>query len=490
VAWVVGGNGTILSTTDGGAHWAAQASGTTRGITSISAFDANTVYAVGNDGTILKTTNGGTTWVTQTSGTTTPLEGISVTDATHVLAVGDSGTILKTVDGTNWTMPASGTINNLTGIHVIGAFGASNAWAVGDRGTILYSANDGVSWTPQVSGTANGLRSIYAADATHVWAVGDVGTTLFSNGSTWSAQNSGTLQLLLCAEGISTTSVWAVGVDGTIIHGIITVPAIPMTNLIIGQRPRYSATYDPVKDAISTGAGKTITSLYTRRNQRYLKMTNTGTLYEEFGFNLADHEGRYAVTAALSWGGTSPAHANAIVIYKLETLAGTNITTDTQTETILMADPNTKWKEEMLNSPKWSVINLPSFPVGDSASKGNILQIIKIIQDAADDQDEWLDYCAIVPIDGPYVEVASWTANTMILDSSMGLVIASLDGSQDTGQVFSRANIKGFPQFTMNPEGVNMTMIQLKAVTADYHANDFCNVVMRYSPLYLLVGET
>ena len=35
-----------------------------------------------------------------------------------------------------------------------------------------------------------------------------------------------------------------------------------------------------------------------------------------------------------------------------------------------------------------------------------------------------------------------------------------------------------------------MTMIQLKAVTADYHANDFCNVVMRYSPLYLLVGET
>jgi hypothetical protein len=63
---VVGDVGTILKTTDGGAIWTSQRSGTTNYLESV-LFPANeqTGYAVGWYGTILKTTDGGGTFVEQ-----------------------------------------------------------------------------------------------------------------------------------------------------------------------------------------------------------------------------------------------------------------------------------------------------------------------------------------------------------------------------------------------------------------------------------------
>jgi hypothetical protein len=54
---------------------------------------------VGNGGTILRTTDGGANWVTQTSGTLNHLYGVSFTDASHGTAVGVNGTILRTNTG-------------------------------------------------------------------------------------------------------------------------------------------------------------------------------------------------------------------------------------------------------------------------------------------------------------------------------------------------------------------------------------------------------
>lgn len=61
----IGYNGTILKTTDGGANWAPQSSGTNKILSSIFFTDANTGTVVGQDTTILRTTNGGTTWTPQ-----------------------------------------------------------------------------------------------------------------------------------------------------------------------------------------------------------------------------------------------------------------------------------------------------------------------------------------------------------------------------------------------------------------------------------------
>ena len=68
--YIVGTNGAILKTTNGGTHWTILSSGTTKWLESVCFTDANTGYTVGYDGIILKTTNGGTNWVALSSGTT------------------------------------------------------------------------------------------------------------------------------------------------------------------------------------------------------------------------------------------------------------------------------------------------------------------------------------------------------------------------------------------------------------------------------------
>ena len=109
----VGSGGTILNTIDGGKTWRAQTSGTTNDLYSVYFSDVNTGYAVGGSliwsdsgidivgkpyiGTILKTTNGGATWTSQLSGTIYRLYSVYFTNFNTGYAVGDGGTILKTI---------------------------------------------------------------------------------------------------------------------------------------------------------------------------------------------------------------------------------------------------------------------------------------------------------------------------------------------------------------------------------------------------------
>jgi photosystem II stability/assembly factor-like uncharacterized protein len=92
------GRGAILRTTDGGATWTSQSTGTTYWLWGISIIDVNTETVVGDWGTILRTTNGGDSWTTQTSGMTHHLNGISFTNANGGTVVGTVGTILHTTN--------------------------------------------------------------------------------------------------------------------------------------------------------------------------------------------------------------------------------------------------------------------------------------------------------------------------------------------------------------------------------------------------------
>src|SRR5215467_9921904 len=70
--------------------------------------DPSTMVAVGYGGTILRTTDGGATWTPQFSGTTNILYGVSFVDANTGTAVGGNGTILRTTDGgATWTVQRS-----------------------------------------------------------------------------------------------------------------------------------------------------------------------------------------------------------------------------------------------------------------------------------------------------------------------------------------------------------------------------------------------
>ncbi len=95
--WIVGGNGTIRHTADGGSTtWTSQTSGTQLELLSVDFINTNIGYACGRQGVIIATTNGGATWQAQSSsifsGTLWELDMI---DATTGFAVGDNGLILK-----------------------------------------------------------------------------------------------------------------------------------------------------------------------------------------------------------------------------------------------------------------------------------------------------------------------------------------------------------------------------------------------------------
>ena len=65
----------------------------------------NNGIVVGEQGTILRTTDGGQNWISQSSGTYTYLYGVAFTDINNGTVVGLNGTILNTTDGgQNWTL--------------------------------------------------------------------------------------------------------------------------------------------------------------------------------------------------------------------------------------------------------------------------------------------------------------------------------------------------------------------------------------------------
>ena len=99
---VVGENGTLLRTTDGGGTWTSQ-SGTSAHLQAVYFADSNTGTAVGGagggGGVILQTTNGGISWTSQPYGSTTPLLGVSFVSPTVGTVVGDNGIIFRTNTG-------------------------------------------------------------------------------------------------------------------------------------------------------------------------------------------------------------------------------------------------------------------------------------------------------------------------------------------------------------------------------------------------------
>ena len=145
----VGRGGTILHTTNGGATWVSQSSGTTEYLLGVSFTDANTGTVVGAKHfggpftlTILRTTDGGATWVSQSSGTTGWLEDVSFTDTNTGTAVGSGGTILRTTDGgATWVSQSSGTTLWLNGVSFTDT---NTGTVVGSGGTILRTTTGGV----------------------------------------------------------------------------------------------------------------------------------------------------------------------------------------------------------------------------------------------------------------------------------------------------------------------------------------------------------
>ncbi len=135
---------TILKTVNAGATWSKHFYN--KALTDIYFTDSNNGFIVGVQGTILKTTNGGGFWETKRSSSEyQDLNSVFCIDSNIIWAVGNVGTILKSIDsGNSWELVNSGTTKNLQDITFIDK---NNGWVVGDDGIILYTKNGGVTST-------------------------------------------------------------------------------------------------------------------------------------------------------------------------------------------------------------------------------------------------------------------------------------------------------------------------------------------------------
>jgi photosystem II stability/assembly factor-like uncharacterized protein len=225
--WLVGAYGQIFHTRDGGATWQQQKSGVKTLLVDGVFVDRTTGWAVGIAGVIIHTRDGGATWQQQKTGTSRHLFSISFIDDRRGWTVGERNTILKTIDGgTTWqqAVPEEDRILN----HV--AFiDADHGWVVGEQGCMYRTQDGGLTWREVIpayferesfedlfENPRPALFSIYFSDRENGWACGMDGLILRTadGGLTWQVQPTGT-EFALYSICITGDRGWAVGDRGS-----------------------------------------------------------------------------------------------------------------------------------------------------------------------------------------------------------------------------------------------------------------------------------
>ncbi|MDH7515553.1 MAG: YCF48-related protein, partial [Bacteroidota bacterium] len=207
--WVVGGNGAVIRTTNGGATWVAQdnplrptpficlsvvfidtqtglisantgallrtddAGATWRrlpasglGIQKLKPAPDGSIWGFGGLGVIARTTDAGLTWRRLPTGITSVVFDVDFPSPGKIVAVCGSGIVLTSTDGgSSWT---SKTLPVTTDIVSLSFAGPSNAFAVQRAIYLLRSTDGGETWT-DTTFFVNALRTVRFADAQTGW---------------------------------------------------------------------------------------------------------------------------------------------------------------------------------------------------------------------------------------------------------------------------------------------------------------------------------
>jgi len=192
-AWAVAEHGVLYHSGDGGSNWGnttVDLPGPETRLRSMKFVTTSVGWIVGTDGLILKTVDGGDTWDQQASGTEEDLLVVSFVDENYGWIIGYGNTLLWTDDGgDSWEQLVSPLLNGRDIFFV----DANTGWIVGSSGNILRTDNGGVNWVSQSSGVTVWLQSIYFTDNQTGWAVGQNGVVLHTEdgGETWRGQYTG-----------------------------------------------------------------------------------------------------------------------------------------------------------------------------------------------------------------------------------------------------------------------------------------------------------
>lgn len=146
--WLAGNNGKIIHSADGGASWKSQKLSGRMHLQDVAAWDADRLLAVGNDGMVFVTEDGGKQWRGQKI------------DFLH------------------------GALNKLLRVKT---YADGKAWAVGEMGALIHSADYGQTWERRRPEQDTALNDVYMIDGEAGWVVGEAGGMLRTadGGASW-----------------------------------------------------------------------------------------------------------------------------------------------------------------------------------------------------------------------------------------------------------------------------------------------------------------
>ncbi len=155
--FIVGDEGLILATTDGGFSWDEQKSGVNEQLFHLS-IRGKEGWVVGTGGTILHTNDAGKNWYPQRSDTDSDLNRVYFITEKIGLISGDKGTLLRTDNaGSTWQKMDVGVSEPLFGMSFIDK---KTGWVVGYQGRVIRTYDGGIHWVDQDSATSTDLFSV------------------------------------------------------------------------------------------------------------------------------------------------------------------------------------------------------------------------------------------------------------------------------------------------------------------------------------------
>lgn len=219
--WVVGYNGIIMKTEDGGANWNIQFNQANYSFNSVFFIDSVTGFVVGsgsnNNGIIYKTTNGGNLWIELSIPSVQSLNTIYFYNSNLGFAIGQNGTILKSIDGGNqWYSIPTGTIAFFNDIVLADS---TNGYVLDLYNTLGVTSDAGETWFFNDLFTEHDLYSLTLLNSTSIVITGfEIILKSTDAGMTWQSTNP-PFQLFSSCFTDSLTG-FTVGRDGAILKTI------------------------------------------------------------------------------------------------------------------------------------------------------------------------------------------------------------------------------------------------------------------------------
>jgi photosystem II stability/assembly factor-like uncharacterized protein len=210
----------LLKTNDGGETWENYElnSGTGREVLLKLFFDKRKKgWAIGDLGSIFKMQETEKNWSKQKQPVSYRIQDGVFLDNSNGVLVGGGGTTLFTEDGgENWN-PSSLSEPLKTKLNSLFFISKQTGWMVGAEGKIFTTNNGGKRWRSQNSNIKTNLNDVFFVSNSEGWAIGDEGKILrtINGGNTWSEVKNSLKHNLesICFTG---KKGWIVGFGGTV----------------------------------------------------------------------------------------------------------------------------------------------------------------------------------------------------------------------------------------------------------------------------------